>query len=383
MKKTLLIICTLSMLSFSAFALKLDLPLSNLNGGFGSATYDPATKTITYTTAWSEGKGWWLGGVDYSLYSDVTVNFEATDATVKLVVQYGDDSNNTPDAYANAGATTIKVVLDPAKRNNVKQIYLQKGGAGTLVLKEAFLSGAATPSAVIDFENKEIGTTYATVAWGPTVMTASVTANPSGTGKSLHAVGTNWNSYPRFTVSLPDGKKLGDIQKIMFDIYFSDVTSDQNSWKKADYFFGPTGATFTPNAATGTTPDNIVKSDSKVTWLPKEITLPETLSAELKALSEFDFAFGINAEKTDYYLDNILFVSTSSGIVNQTSSSIYFHNNTLNLNNTGSVQVFDINGRLIVTRENVSAVDLSTISRGVYIAKAVVEGKTEILKFIR
>lgn len=383
MRKTLLVIFALTFVSLSAFALRLDLPLSNLNGGFGDATYDPATKTITYTTAWSEGKGWWLGGVDYSLYNDVTINFEAIDATVKLVVQYGDDSNNTPDVYANSGDTSIKVILDPVKKNNVKQIYLQKGGAGTLVLKEAFLSGAATPSAVIDFENKEIGTTYATVAWGPTVMTASVTANPSGTGKSLHAVGTNWNSYPRFTVSLPEGKKLGDIQKIMFDIYFSDVTSDQNSWKKADYFFGPTGATFTPNAATGTTSENIVTTDSKVTWLPKEITLPETLSAELKALSEFDFAFGINAEKTDYYLDNILFVSTSSGIVNQTSSSIYFHNNTLNLKNPGSVQVFDINGRLIVTRENVSAVDLSTISRGVYIAKAVVEGKTEIIKFVK
>ena len=383
MKKTLLIICALTMLSFSAFSLRLDLPLNDLNGGFGSATYDPATKTITYTVAWSEGKGWWLGGVDYSLYNDVTINFEATDATVKLVVQYGDDSNNTPDVYASAGDTSIKVTLDPAKKNSVKQIYLQKGGAGTLILKEAFLTGAATPSAVIDFEDKEIGTIYADVAWGADAMTATVVANPSGTGKSLHAVGTNWNSYPRFTVSLPEGMKLGDIQKIMFDIYFSDVTSDQNSWKKADYFFGPAGATFTPNAATGSTPDNIIKDEPKVTWLPKEITLPTTLSAELKALSEFDFAFGINAEKTDYFMDNISFVSVGSGVANQTINTIYYNNNTLNLNNPGSIQVFDINGRLIVSRENVSTVDLSYISRGVYIAKAVVEGKTEIIKFVK
>ena len=383
MKKTLLIIFTLSMLSFSAFSLRLDLPLNDLNGGFGSATYDPATKTITYTVAWSEGKGWWLGGVDYSLYNDVTINFEATDATVKLVVQYGDDSNNTPDVYASAGDTSIKVILDPAKKNSVKQIYLQKGGAGTLILKEAFLTGAATPSAVIDFEDKEIGTIYADVAWGADAMTATVVANPSGTGKSLHAVGTNWNSYPRFTVSLPEGMKLGDIQKIMFDIYFSDVTSDQNRWKKADYFFGPAGATFTPNAATGSTPDNIIKDEPKVTWLPKEITLPTTLSAELKALSEFDFAFGINAEKTDYFMDNISFVSVGSGVANQTINTIYYNNNTLNLNNPGSIQVFDINGRLIVSREKVSTVDLSYISRGVYIAKAVVEGRTEIIKFVK
>lgn len=383
MRKTLLIFLAFSFVSLSAFALRLDLSLTDLNGGFGTATYDPATKTITFAEAWSGGKGWWLNGADYSLYSDLTVNFDATDATVKLVVQYGDDSNNAPDVYANAGATSIKVVLDPAKRNSVKQIYLQMGGAGKLVLKEAFLTGAATPSAVIDFEDKEIGTVYADVAWGAEVMTATVVANPSGTGKSLHAVGTNWNSYPRFTVSLPEGKTLGDIQKIMFNIYFSDVTSDQNSWKKADYFFGPAGATFTPNATTGSTPDNIIQSDPKVTWLPKEITLPSTLSAELKALSEFDFAFGINAEKTDYYLDNITFVAVPASVENALISNMYFNYNVLHLKNAGNVQVFDLNGRLVVTRDNVSAVELSSISRGVYIAKAVVEGKTEIIKFVK
>ena len=45
--------------------------------------------------AWSEGKGWWLGGVDDSLYNDVTINFEATDATVKLVIKYVMKMQNT------------------------------------------------------------------------------------------------------------------------------------------------------------------------------------------------------------------------------------------------------------------------------------------------
>ena len=82
-------------------------------------------------------------------------------------------------------------------------------------------------------------------------------------------------------------------------------------------------------------------------------------------------------------MDNISFVSVGSGLANQTINTIYYNNNTLNLNNPGSIQVFDINGRLIVSRENVSTVDLSYISRGVYIAKAVVEGKTEIIKFVK
>ncbi len=383
MRKLLLTFVTLTLISSSAFALRLDLSLANLNGGFGNATYEPTTKTITFSAAWADGKGWWLGGVDYSLYSDVTINFEATDATVKLVVQYGDDSNNTPDVYANAGETTIKVVLDPAKKNNVKQIYLQKGGTGTLVLKEAFLSGASTPSAVINFDDKTIGTTYSIVGWGSTAMTASVTANPSGTGNSLHAVGTNWNSYPRFTVSLPGGLKLGDIQKITFQIYFSDVTGDQNSWKKIDYFFGATGAAFTPNAPTGTTTENIIQSDPKVSWLQKEFTVPTTLSTELKALSEFDMAFGMNTKTCDYYLDNITFISSSSDVENSSESKISFIQNTLFLNREGSVQVFDMNGRLVISKSNVSSVDLSAVSHGVYFARILVDKKTQILKLVR
>lgn len=382
MKKILLIFFALTFVSLSSFALRLDLSLEDLNGGFGNATYDPATKTITFTAAWSDGKGWWLDGADYSDYEDVTVNFEATDATVKLVVQYGDETNNEPEVYADAGATTIKVVLDPEKKNNVRQIYLQKADAGTLVLKEAFLTGSIAPSAVLDFEDKEIGATYSGVGWSSDAITTTVSANPSGIGNSLHVVGTNWNSYPKFTVSLPEGTKLGDIEKITFDIYFSDVEGDQNTWKKIDYFFGPVGADFTANEPTGTTEENIIQSDDKATWLHKEFLLSE-LPTELQVLSSFDFAFGINAETIDYYLDNISFVSTSSSLEEVALNNVYYNNNILYLNQVGSIQVFDTNGRLVMAKEDVTTVDMSSITRGVYIAKAMIQGKAEIIKFVK
>ena len=83
-------------------------------------------------------------------------------------------------------------------------------------------------------------------------------------------------------------------------------------------------------------------------------------------------------------MDNIkLIEKISTGFDNIFDAKIYFNSNTLHLSNAGNVQVFDLNGRLIVNRENVSTVDLSYISRGVYIAKAVVEGKTEIIKFVK
>ncbi len=384
MRKTLLLLFALILVSHSSFALRLNLTLDDLNSGFGDATYNAETKTITYPGAWG-GRGWWLGSVDYSLYQDVTVKFAATDATVKLVVNYSDDTENVPAVYANAGATSIKVTLDPSKRHDVKQIYLQRSEAGTLVLEEAYLTGASVPSLVIDFEDKEIGDTYSIVGWSGDAMTATVAANPSGEGKSLHAVGANWNSYPKFTVTLPEGKTLGDIQKITFDIYFSDVEGDQNTWKKIDYFFGAVGVAFAANAPTGTTEENVIlNEEAKATWLHKEFSLPATLPDELKALNNFDFAFGINAQNTDFYLDNINFIAGPfSGLNDAKASSVFFNKNTLYLNNSGNVQIFDTNGRLILAKQNVTTLDLSSVSRGIYIAKALVDGGVEVIKFVK
>ncbi|MHB9055115.1 MAG: T9SS type A sorting domain-containing protein [Paludibacteraceae bacterium] len=387
MKKTLLVVCALTLISLSAFSVRTDLSLTNLSGGFGDATYDAGTKTITYTAAWSGGKGWWLGSADYSAYSDVTVNFAATDATVKLVVQYSDDTNNTPDIYTNAGGTTIKVVLDPAKKNNVKQIYLQKGGAGSLTLTEAYLTGVDTivPSAVINFEDKTVGTTYSIVGWGETAMTATVVANPSGIGNSLHTVGTNWNSYPKFSVKLPDGITISDIEKIKFDIYFNVLDgSTQNSWKKIDYFIGAPGASFTANAPTATTSDNIIKSDSTAIWIAKEFTVSTSLTDAVKALNQFDIAFGMNDSKTDYYLDNISFIAkAATGVLNISESDIFHSRDLLQITRNGNIQLFDINGRLIISKDNVRNIDLSSVSHGVYIARVVVNNKIQVLKFIK
>lgn len=142
MKKNLLISSLLMLISLSAFSTNLDLSLTDLNTGWGSS-YNATSKTITFDDAW-KGRGWWLNGVDYSAYNDVVVNYVATTLKVKLVVEYMDNLSNTPDVYANAGLSTIKVILDPAKSNAVKQIYMQTDAAGPLVLVSAYLESIST-----------------------------------------------------------------------------------------------------------------------------------------------------------------------------------------------------------------------------------------------
>ncbi|MDR2556083.1 MAG: InlB B-repeat-containing protein, partial [Bacteroidales bacterium] len=165
---------------------------------------------------------------------------------------------------------------------------------------------AVEPSAVIDFESDEIGTAYPGIAWNDTNFTATIEASPTD-GKSLHFVSNNWNSYPKFAVSLPNDLTLGDIEKITFNLYFTDGGSaDQNSWKKFHVFVGETGASFTANEPTQET-GNIVGSDARNTWLAKEIVLNITNEA-LLGLSVFDMGLGELVENADYYLDDISFV---------------------------------------------------------------------------
>lgn len=140
MVKQLLTLAAAAMLSFSASAETLDLSLDDLGSGWG-ATYDAATKTITYEGAW-KGKGWWLGDVDYSKYDEVVVNFEKSEIGVKLVVEYVDETVASSENMVSAGSVSVKCELNPEGSAHVKQIYLQNDAVGSLTLTSAYLQNA-------------------------------------------------------------------------------------------------------------------------------------------------------------------------------------------------------------------------------------------------
>ncbi len=106
MIKNLLSIAAMTFFALGASAETLDLTLADLGSGWGNATYDAATKTITYVDAWT-GKGWWLGDVDYSKYDEAVIEFEPTAFDVKLVVEYVSDEAQSSDATVMAGATKV------------------------------------------------------------------------------------------------------------------------------------------------------------------------------------------------------------------------------------------------------------------------------------
>ena len=69
-------------------AAQLDLGIGELtDAGWGDCTYNAATHTLTFPSAWGCGMGWWLEA-DFSAYDRVVVEFEAAPAQIALNVEY-------------------------------------------------------------------------------------------------------------------------------------------------------------------------------------------------------------------------------------------------------------------------------------------------------
>ena len=116
------------------------------DAGWGGCTYNAATHTLTFPSAWGCGMGWWLEA-DFSAYDRVVVEFESAPAQIALNVNY-----TTPDGngqqyvqqLVGAGSKSAEIQLDPARKNSVEKVYLQAGAPCSLVLKAAYaISGQA------------------------------------------------------------------------------------------------------------------------------------------------------------------------------------------------------------------------------------------------
>ena len=249
-----------------------------------------------------------------------------------------------------------------------------------------------TPTSILDFESDAIETTYPSVAWNASDITAVVAENPApktdinGDGiinaqdftesdqHALHITATNYNAYPKFHIVLPEGIKVSDIEQISLAIYFNGNASGQNDFKNMDYFVGAHGTSFTPNASTGSAGNLIGGSEATDVWLSKSFPFDQTnISADVLDLNEFDFAMGISNSACDYYLDNVtLTFNNQTGIVQvkPVLSNAYGVTGGVVVNAVNEkVSVYGIDGRLlkqtIVTGNNTSL----SLLQGIYIVK--------------
>lgn len=292
---------------------------------------------------------------------------------------------------------TIAQFKDFAKVNGdyYTDTYGQKGitinvynGA---TINSIVVQSAATSGASFDFESNEINDTYSVYGYTSTDATATVNANPTASNeKSLHMVATGYRTYVKFPVALPTGKTLSNIEKITFKIYFNAVDGEtssypQNKYKNIDCLFGATGTSFDVASPTLSI-SNLIGNESNDTWISKVIPLTD-LTEDVLALNTFDFGIGINHNKCDYYLDDIVFVEKSTTGINTSTAnnlSVYTQDNMLHISETAKhIEICDLNGKVMLKTNNASAVDVASLPQGLYIAKIEANNQRLVKKFIK
>lgn len=161
MKKNLLLLALFlsASLSYSFAQNTLDM-LPSLSASGDNSSYDQGSKTITFSAdGWTSDIGWWYSdqvgqGQDFSLYKNLVVDFEqAVDFTITLNVEYNNGATSSV-ATADPGATSVFVPLDATGKTDVKYIYLKAENAGSLTLKDAYMTdseGGVSAEIISDF----------------------------------------------------------------------------------------------------------------------------------------------------------------------------------------------------------------------------------------
>lgn len=153
-----------------------------------------------------------------------------------------------------------------------------------------------------DFEAYNIGKTFEMNNAGG--GTATVAANPSGSGKVLFLQNTDWNTVPVFHFTLPEGKTLGECTSVSFSIYIpSDNSGDYVNCKQRHVYLNKR---LVYKDVDNNGKDVYPKLGEMNSWAGQTISISQlNLTDDERQLTEFDIAMGINDLTLHYYMDNV------------------------------------------------------------------------------
>lgn len=241
------------------------------------------------------------------------------------------------------------------------------------LIDDVELVPAVAPAPVItltDFESNTIGEVLNMRRYNLTDATATVEANPTApTEKSAHIVATNWDSALKLNVALPTGKTISDYATLSFDIYLNNIAGTDNLWKQIQVYVD------------GTKKIDMQSQGVANSWESKSYSLDGITSANSLIMD-----IGLSTDKANYYLDNIKLTEKATGLTDKTINPlmIYCSGNTLRISKiVNQVDVYNVEGRLMVSAKNTSNVDVAILERGIYIVKAIKDGQNYISKVVK
>ena len=226
---------------------------------------------------------------------------------------------------------------------------------------------------VENFETKAVNDEFNMRKSDSSTATALVKANPTASSeKSLQILPGNYDEYFVLQYKLPTGKTLkNDYTHLEFDVFYDVSGDNQNQDLKVDFDVLQS----TPFFKTST---GLKANHGK--W--EHITVP--LSAVTSG-NAFKVYISVRTNKANFYIDNIKLKMLSTSILDNSESKLtYFcSNDKLQLNAFAEkIAVYTLSGNLLLTEENMSSINISSLLSGAYIIKAHITGKDYTLKFV-
>lgn len=286
--------------------------------------------------------------------------------------------------------TMASLALTPAElaKSSFSIAFGMSTDKGNYYIDNVKLTGGGVPPpppggilTIADFNDKSIGATLEMKEWYPEDGTATIAADPANSSnKVVNIVTTNWDAFLKLNVTLPSGKTLANFESLSFDIYIPSNANDANPNYKNMFVYLDDVKKFENT--------DYPKQADVAVWTTKTFELSAlALTSAENAKASFNLAFGMSTDKGNYYIDNVKMKEKTTGIRITTEKLIGLNvsGNTLYFNGmqADKVAVYDLKGSLQATGQHVSSMDVSHLNAGVYIVKAVVDGKIMIGKVIK
>jgi hypothetical protein len=339
--KKILIFTTALLMGMSSWATVRNL---NIDHGWGGASFNISTNTITYTAppygAYGDTGGW--GGLgDLTGWKEVVVEFEPTNVPIKIEVQFNNGRATIESVVATPGSREVRLALsgDLTGVSFVMITHASETVFGSVTINRFYLTSEATivtpdpGNGDLTFESDVIDNGYmAPVTWQHTGAWALVAANPApdvvnNSSKVLKldipAGSEDGYSYVILfpNASLAPGKTWRDVEAVEFkalvpangyNIHFG-AGMPESGFAGISYGDGPNfwAQEGHPNHSDGTG------------WVEFRIgynpDVNETTEAVLNS-NAVDFYLGLNTADVTIYLDDITFVYRSAASVPATIS---------------------------------------------------------------
>jgi hypothetical protein len=224
-----------------------------------------------------------------------------------------------------------------------------------------------------NFETNKIGDTFNFKAFYSTDYTDSVQVDPEfSTNKALHITTKNYGAFLKLNVNLEAGKTIADYDQIAYDVYL--MTGFNNNNMNFPVFINDT------TVYTQTEPWSKNADDQLWTTIKHDLIN----LAPAKGANTFTLALGISSNNSNYYIDNIKLRQLGFTAIKETNAknvNISSNNNQLKFSQTvDNVELFDVNGRKLLSSKNTSVMNITSLNKGIYIVKCKFDEQTTISK---